>query len=83
MGINDGLDKIRLETNADIKCINNNDTNQTLDCVSYGLDIACWETNLGLVTAKCFGLLDASVIFPIRLIKRLAYIATIWKWRVD
>lgn len=66
VGVNDGLNKIRLETNADIRCINKkNNSNQQLESVMTGLEINCSETSLEMVKAKCFGLLDVSVIFPI------------------
>jgi hypothetical protein len=66
LGINTGLEKILMEPNTDIECITKPfDQNQRLGSIDTGIQIVCPETSLDIVKAKCFGLLDASVIVPI------------------
>lgn len=66
MGISNGLEKIRMEPGGDIICIAKNyGQNDELQSIKNGIEIVCPEISLDVIRAKCFGLLDASVIFPI------------------
>ena len=66
MGIDHGLEKIRMEPNVDIECITKtNDQSQPMESLDTGFEIICSEASLEIVKANCFGLLDALVIVPI------------------